>query len=487
MAAVPPDAFAFAGPTYLAESPVIDCQRSINLYPSPGIATSKTRLGLVGRPGLQLISNLPTSPVRQLWAGDNRLFAVGGTHFYEVDSSIGVITDYGAMAGSTGIGPIKVVQNGGSAAFSLCVMDYSAAGIFNANNSGPSMDLVFNAADMDYLDGYQIAIAAGASLAGANPNQINTSNFGDVTTWNPLNYVIRTGSSDLTNGLAVNNSLLYIFGQRNLEVWYNAGNAGFPFARVNGGQIGLGNLSTWGIVKFYNAILWLGGDDRGYAQVYMINGTSPQRVSNASIEYLLGQYTGPQLALAWAYGYQEDGHTFYVLNIPTSTAFSAFALNSLVYDLTTGLWHERNYGVPWPCCFASLPDFGLTPDFIGDVGSGNIYYQWLGYTSDNGSNIVYQRTAPHVSADNKAHRYNRFELDCDVGTAAPTLDYSNDGGRSFLGATIPLRQNADAIAPQAFRRFYTLGTGISRDRVFRVNISDAANPIRIANALLDID
>lgn len=487
MAAVPPDAFPFCGPTYLAESPLIDCQRAINLYPSPGIASSKSRLGLIGRPGTSLFGTLTEGPVRQLWAGDNVLYGVGGTHFYNIDNSGISSLDFGAMAGSTGQGPAKVVQNGGSASFQLCVMDYSAAAIFNANPAGPSMDLVFNAADMDYLDGFQVAIAAGASLAGANPNQINTSNFGDATTWNALNFVIRTGTSDLTNGLATNNSLLYIFGQRALEVWYNAGNAGFPFARVNGGTINLGNLSTWGIVKFYNSILWLGADDRGYAQVYMINGTSPQRVSNPSIEFLLNQFSGSQLNLAWAYGYQEQGHTFYVLNIPTDNTFSAFALNSLVYDLTTGLWHERIYGTPWPCCFASLPSFALNANFVGDVGSGNMYYQALSFTSDDGSPVTYTRTSPHVTADNKVHRYNRFELDCDIGTAQPTLDYSNDGGRTFLGATIPLTQNPDAIAPGTFNRFYTWGTGISRDRVFKVTITDDTNPIRIANALLDVD
>ena len=146
------------------------------------------------------------------------------------------------------------------------------------------------------------------------------------------------------------------------------------------------------------------------------------------------------------------------------------------------------YGVPWPCCFASLPGFGLTADFVGDVGSGNIYYQWLGYFNDNGSAINYKRVAPHVSRDNKVHRYNRLELDCDVGSATPTLDYSNDGGRSFQGLTIPLRiPGTPALAPGTFQRFFTLGTGISRDRVFAVTITDDSNPIRIANALLDVD
>ena len=351
------------------------------------------------------------------------------------------------------------------------------------------MTAVWDALDMEYLDGFQIAATVTGPIAGTvENNQINTSAFGDATTWPPLNFVIRTGTSDLVNGLATNNSLLYIFGQRNLEIWYNAGNAGFPFARVNGGTIGLGNLSTFAIVKFYNAVLWLGASDQGLAQVYMINGTSPQRVSNASIEFLLGQFTGPQLNLAWAYGYQENGHTFYVLNIPTDGSFSAFALHSLIYDLTTGLWHERVYGVPWPCCFASLPGFSISPNYVGDVGSGNIYYQALTYPNDNGSAITYVRNSPHVSRDNKVHRYNRFELDCDIGTAQPTLDYSNDGGRTYLGLTTPLATpNPDQIAPGTFQRFYTWGTGISRDRAFQLTIVDDTNLIRIANALIEID
>ena len=366
MPQVPPDQFQFTGPTYLEESPLLDCQRSLNLYPSPGIASSKSRMGLIGRPGVSLAGTLSTGPVRQLWAGDNRLFAVGGTHFYELDNSIISSLDYGAMAGSSGVGPAKVIQNGGSASFSVCVMDYSVPAIFNANTAGPSMDLVFNASDMEYLDGFQVAIAFGADLAGANPNQINTSNFGDVTTWNALNFVIRTGTSDLVNGLATNNSLLYIFGQRNLEIWYNAGNAGFPFARVNGGTIGLGNLSTFAIVKFYNAVLWLGASDQGLAQVYMINGTSPQRVSNASIEFLLGQFTGPQLNLAWAYGYQENGHTFYVLNIPTDGSFSAF--RAAQPDLRFDDRHSGTSGSTachGTCCFASLPGFSISPNYVG--------------------------------------------------------------------------------------------------------------------------
>ena len=37
-----------------------------------------------------------------------------------------------------------------------------------------------------------------------------------------------------------------------------------------------------------------------------------------------------------AYAYQEQGHTFYVLNFPTAGA-------TWVWDVTTDVWHERGF------------------------------------------------------------------------------------------------------------------------------------------------
>src|SRR5581483_10931779 len=152
MPIVSPDVFPFCGPTYLAASPVIDAQRSINLYPEPGYVSSKTKMALIGRPGLKspAFMTLPTSPARGLWAGNNRLFATGGTHFYEVSSVGGVTTDYGAMAGSSGKGPMQVIANGTQ----LLAMDSSSQQIYNADAGGPSMTPVFNGPALEYLDDF---------------------------------------------------------------------------------------------------------------------------------------------------------------------------------------------------------------------------------------------------------------------------------------------------------------------------------------------
>ena len=479
---VPNDAFPFCSGTYYGASPIINAERCVNLYPEPGSSSSKGKVSLVGRPGMSPSPSysLPNAPARAMWAGNNRLFAVGGTHFFELGSG-GSMTDYGAMAGSTGVGPCQIIANGTQ----LLVMDARAARVHLANTTGPVMTQVFNGRALEYLDGFYVSIAVGASLASTNPNQINVSNNGDGTIWDPLNYVIRTGSADLVTNLAVLNGQLWIFGERTIEVWYNAGNNGFPFARIAGATINLGVLSPNTVVKFQNTIMWLGADDRGYAQVYMTKGLSPVRVSNTGIEAIFGPSSWGNAPLNFAYGYQEAGHTFYVLCFVTQYGVVSY---QYVYDLDTGYWHERYYAAEYPNCFVSLPAFdALGPNMVG-MDSGKIRKQSITFANDGtGFPIGYTRTAPHLADQNKWIKYPRFELDIDCGNAQPTLSYSNDGGRSFLaGAPWPynMRQSVNGGTAGGFRRFYALQLGRSRDRVFSVNIIDDTNLVRINNAYL---
>ena len=80
MPILPPSAFAFCGPTYLGISPVIDAERSINLFPELEIGSAKSQIALIGRPGMSATPfiTLPTSPLQAFWVGANRLFVVSG-------------------------------------------------------------------------------------------------------------------------------------------------------------------------------------------------------------------------------------------------------------------------------------------------------------------------------------------------------------------------------------------------------------------------
>jgi hypothetical protein len=439
---------------------------------------------LVGRPGLSAAwCTLGSTPVRPggLWAGNNRLFACSGTHFYEI-SNVGVVSaDYGAMGGGN-TGPVQIEANGTQ----LLVMNSANNVIYNADPGGPVMTAVFNGRALAYLDGFYIA------LTSADDAVLAVSNFLDGTVWPALDIVQRTGSADRCVQLAVLNSQLWIFGQQTTEIWYNAGNPLFPFARVPGATLNFGCVAPWSVVKFYNTILWLGCDTTGAVQVYMTQGTNPVRVSNWAIENQICGITkaNPEglikyLEFASAYGYQENGHTFYVLTTKTSHGAPTA---TYVYDLTTGMWHERAYGGIWPICFASVPGFPFNTTgafFVGDALTGAICHQGQGYTSDAGTDIVYTRTFPPVYDRNHFIKFPLLELKADAGTAQVVLSYSNDGGKTFPYTRAAISESAETSNGEQ-GRFQWRQLGRSRDRVFKFIITTKTELVRLIDAYLGV-
>jgi hypothetical protein len=109
--------FPFVGPSYTSSSLRADCQASWNLYPEKDESgAGKNDWNLVGTPGLSLLYTLPTSPVRALWVGENRLFCVAGSKFYELNSSGVPINGLGGNADRGDVGndgkPAQIYPNG---------------------------------------------------------------------------------------------------------------------------------------------------------------------------------------------------------------------------------------------------------------------------------------------------------------------------------------------------------------------------------------
>lgn len=492
--------WGFCGPTYQTASQVFDSERCINLYPEPGGQHSKSRMAMIGTPGLSLLQSGLAGGVRAMWSGNGRLFAIAGNHGYEISpTGGGIITDYGTMAGDGGIGynPCKIVaNNGGSGGGQLFAVNSNTNQIYQFNPVGPAMTSVFNATAMEYLDGFQVAIATGASLAGGNANQVNVSALGDGTTWNALNYIIRTGAPDLITQLAVINGQLWIFGQKTIEVWYNAGNPLFPFQRYQGATIDCGLLAPWTVAKTQGALLFLGADDRGYARVYQTNGMAASPVSNFAIEAMIQSFiaTNGISINTNAFIHQMAGHSFYCLNMQAASAANSM---TLVYDLTTQLWHERysnNAGAytQWLAnCFASINSLqGSAPlgkDFVGDYSTGKIYQIGAQFTSENGTAIIRQRNSAHIASSNRWVKYPSLEIDADVGTAQIALSYSNDGGRTFPHTRSAISASNDQAymsGDSGFGRFKFWQMGRSRDRVFSAKIVDGSNKIALVNSYL---
>ena len=84
--------------------------------------------------------------------------------------------------------------------------------------------------------------------------------------------------------------------------------------------------------------MWVGQTKENGRGVYMLNGTSPVKVSDEHIEYFLNAaYMDPAIA----YTIQISGHILYILTIPAwANTIPPQSAHTFVYDLTEKVWYQ---------------------------------------------------------------------------------------------------------------------------------------------------
>jgi len=145
--------------------------------------------------------------------------------------------------------------------------------------------------------------------------------------------------------------------------------------------------------------------------VYRAQGYQGQRISTHAVEFAIQQYDN--LEDATAYTYQQDGHTFYVLNFTNADA-------TWVYDAATGSWHERagfENGAFVRHRGNNHVRFSGQP-VIGDYENGNLYAFSLDVFSDNGVAQKWLRSwraLPTGQNNLKRTAHHSLQIDCETG------------------------------------------------------------------------
>jgi hypothetical protein len=281
--------------------------------------------------------------------------------------------------------------------------------------------------------------------------------------------------------LIVDHREAWLFGTDSVEVWYDAGLADFPLARIQGAFNEIGCVATFSIAKLDNGLFWLGTDARGQGIVYRANGYTGTRVSTHAVEYAIAQYGN--LADAIAYTYQQEGHAFYVLTFPTGNA-------TWVYDVATGAWHERagwDNGAFMRHRSNCQCNFGGNI-IVGDYENGNIYRFNLDVFADNGGIQKWLRSwraLPTGQNDLKRTAHHSLQLDCQSGVGLNSgqgsdpqvvLRWSDDGGHTWSNE----HWSPMGKIGQYFHRVFWRRLGMTmklRDRVYEVSGTD---PVKIA-------
>lgn len=481
----------FIGGTYTNQALAAAGERCVNLYAEryeqQGSAENPAGMFYVAVPGYKTFATLPTSPCQHLAvAGDGTVLAIAGGRLYELRAD-GSSVDLGGVAPSAPGGYYRTADNGRQ----VLIVHSGSAWLYDYKSSALSIVSPDEPIDCGFIDGYFLTLKK-------NSRQINISALVDGKTWDALDFAVAEGAGDNILAMFVDHRELWLFGKTRTEVFYDSGNPDFPFERLPGGYIEQGIVAPQSSAKIDNSLVWLGGDPRGQAIVWRANGYTPVRLSNHAVEWIWSQYA--RIDDAVGYSYQDAGHQFYVLHFPSANPYppvmagwatwgvpvQEYAGATWVYDVSTGLWHERAYwdqvhGVQ-QAHRGRYHIFAFGKHLLGDHTSGKIYEQDAELHDFDGQPRRWLRSAPYLTDEGTRSFYSRFELHFTAGQGAATgqgqnpvvrLSWSNDGGFTWSDQR---PAGMGAMGQYAWRAFWNrLGSG--RKRCFAVTGSD---PVRTA-------
>jgi hypothetical protein len=412
------------GSSYVIRSVNAADNRMVNLYPEVIAEGGKEPAYLQRCPGYALVATIGTGPIRGLYTLNGDIFVVSGNYLYGLGDNFEMqiplalqqdgmllLQDGGEIeveSGTpigyiSGTGPVSMADNGTQ----IFIAANPAGYIYNADTEefGEITDEDFpGAVTVGYLDGYFV-------FNEPNSQRVWVTQLLDGTSIDPLDFASAEGSPDGLVSLIVDHREAWLFGTNSVEVWYNAGEADFPLSRIQGAYNEIGCIAPYSVAKMDNSVFWLGADARGQGIVYRAQGYQGQRISTHAVEFAIQQYDN--LEDATAYTYQQDGHTFYVLNFTNADA-------TWVYDAATGSWHERagfENGAFVRHRGNNHVRFSGQP-VIGDYENGNLYAFSLDVFSDNGVAQKWLRSwraLPTGQNNLKRTAHHSLQIDCETG------------------------------------------------------------------------
>ena len=390
------------GSSYVARSVNAADSRMVNLFPEIVPEAGKEPAFLQRCPGLRLVATVGQGPIRGMWKFGDFLYVASGGKLYRVDGNFAV-TELGLINGS---GPVSMSDNG-TQLFVACNPD---AFIYNSSTGvfGQITDPDFpGAVTVGYLDGYFV-------FNEPNSQRFWVTSLNDGTAIDPLDFASAEGNPDDVVSLMVDHREVWLFGSNTVEVWYNAGLADFPLARIEGAFMETGCLAPYSVAKLDNSVFWLGSDARGNGIVYRNQGYNAQRVSTHAIEWQIQQYN--VLNDAIGYSYQQDGHSFYVLVFPAAQA-------TWVFDVSTGAWHERAFwdGVRFRRHRSNCQANFAGQVVVGDWEDGRIYaFDPEVYRDGNNAQrwLRSWRALPTGQNNLKRTAHHMLQLDCESGATS---------------------------------------------------------------------
>lgn len=323
--------------------------RLINCYAEKAPDGSRSNAVWRRAPGCDFAFTTGDDPMRGYLVVGTVLYIVAGSVCYSVTKGSTYTVE--ALSGTVGgEGPVYMAHNMRTPTRQILILTTDGMHSISGSTVSPFSDADLPASNsMAFQDGYFFCSTA---IGQAWASDLNDTQFQDNS------YVTAEAQPDgLLRAIPFRRELL-LMGTSSTEFWSNVGNpTGFPYSRGTVIQYGLwGSRAVAGYEQgFPGPLIWVAND----GVVYILNGYAPTKISTPHIERMIEGITDREEIRASVY--IAAGHLCCVLK---SNAWT------LVYDLSEGLWHERQ---------------SYMRDIWRMEGGVNAFNEWLVFDEANGN------------------------------------------------------------------------------------------------------
>lgn len=407
--------------------------RLVNCYLEP--SQGETGFTIKSDLGTSAFSSVPGVFFRGMAEVGGVLYAASGSTLSKIATD-GVSTPLGATLD----GPDATIA-GNNGNVTLCIgkkyyvwdgatLSQPTAGAFSAFGS------------LDYIANYTVLTEAGGI-------RFQWSGVAAPATLPGLNFSSADGKDDKIVRCAAVGGQLYIFKEKSHEIWYPTGDAGAKaFDRQAGGVVETG-LKAFGLFAKIpgSSAFFVGSDGR----VHII-GVGPVSIPPVETAILT---QSPVQCLCW----EDEGHTMCAIVFRDCPAW--------VYDLATGMWHERGEDVTLSSWGAASSAKMAGAWFVGR--NGGQVLKLSRSNADYGLPLVRSMTSRTLKNDGALIRLAELEVvpRIGMGPGAIQMRLSRDSGMTWG----QWRQVAWAVGEYA-KRIIWRALGQSREWTVEVRISD---------------
>jgi hypothetical protein len=463
----------FIGPSYTLPGKIAADDECINWFPvKVESGTGSAQWAFEPAPGYRVAYSGLEAPYRGSFTLNGATFTVCGTKLYEL-TILGT-----AIVRASGLSNINnqlvSISGNGDIGFQLMIQSDSTLYCFDLRTNTLTTIADQSSASTAFQDGYFFSLDPSTST-------FYLSALANGLVWDPLDKAQRNDSPDKWLQMIARPKEVWFFGSESASVYYDSGDAGFPYVPNPSVAIAYGTPAPYSVGLLYGSPIWLAND----LTIRYANGYTPQRVSNHAVEFSIAQMAS--VLDCDVFCYEDQGHAFAVFNFPVGGI-------SWVFDLVSGMWHKRG---SWDgSSYSCLPVWGHTYAFgkhlVGSRTEGIIYEmsQDVATDIDGVSGLRRLRRAPHLNQEQRRITYHRFQVLMETGVGLQSgqgsdpkvmLRWSDDGGQSFGNVLECGVGRAGAYDTLVYWQIL----GQARDRIFEVAASDPV-PWRLVDAYLDL-